>query len=149
MAEVGAGGVSAAAVTAMIAAANLAPALGTYTTLFSGMVDMSLTTDQALSIPQNVVFANYAALLIVATKASAPILLATGGIYTGVGKIGTIVVAATQVWTGLTSTVKVVKPTLTTAGQDLIVGNTLYFALTTPMATSATAFISVMGLPGN
>lgn len=143
------GGMSVDVMQAAVQALNLAPGLGTYTTLFQGTFDMSLTTDQAFTIPTNLVFATYVPLLVVATKASAPILLSTGGIYTGASKSGIAVVAASQIWTGLTGSTKAVKPTLSVAGQDLISGTTLYLSLTTPMGSPATAYISVMGLPGN
>ena len=142
------GGMSSQVMEQAMKSMNLAPFLGSYTTLFQGVFDMNTTADQPFSMPANVTFGRYVPLLVVATQASTPILLATGGIYTAPAKGGVALVAGTQVWTGLTGPAKVVKPPLTVAGQDLITGNQLYFSLGTPMGAPGNAYVSVMGLPG-
>lgn len=130
----------------LVSASPGAPNLGTYTTLFRLIgADMNSTTDQALVPAMN--FSKYIPILVLATNASTAILLSTGGIYTGASKGGTAIVAAAQAWTGLTSTTKVIYPSVAVAGQALFTGG-LFLSLTAAMGAPGTADIYVMGIAG-
>lgn len=122
-----------------------APLLGTVTTLWRlTTANMNSTADQAFTplFP----FTKFVITQIVVTNASGAISLAAGGIYTGASKSGTIIVAAAQTWAGLSSTTKVIYPTLTTAGQELITRTGLFLSLTTGMGSPATADFFFMGI---
>lgn len=128
------------------ASGTLAPRLGTYTTLFRLIgADMSSTADQAF-VPA-MQFSQFIPMTILATNASTPILLVTGGIYTSAAKGGTAVVSASQAWTALNSSTKVVYPAIATAGQAILTGS-LFLSLTTPMGAPGICDIYVMGVAG-
>lgn len=127
-----------------VAEVSPAPVSGTYVTLFRLVgADMNSTADQAFT--KMFEFSRFIPLQIIATNASTPILLSTGGIYTATAKGGIAVVAASQAWTGLTSTTKAVIPAISQAGLGLLTTN-LYLSLTTPMGSAATCDMSVMGV---
>lgn len=106
--------------------------------------NMNVTTDQVLM--QMFPFTKFIIDRIMVTNASGAIITAAGGFYSGAGKTGTTVVAAAQTWAGLTSSVKVVIPTLTVTGQELLTASSLFFALTTPMGSAGTVDIYCMGV---
>jgi hypothetical protein len=123
-----------------------APALGTYTTLFRLLgADLNTLADQPF-VPA-MKFSKYIIDGLLITNASTAILLAAGGLYTGPNKTGTIIVAATQTYTGLTTTSKVIRPSITTAGQDLLTAVPI-LSLTTAMGSPATVDCYLMGLAG-
>lgn len=120
--------------------------LGTYTTLFRLIgADMNSTGDQPFVKAFD--FNRYIPILVLATNASTAILLATGGIYTGSAKSGSAIVAASQAWTGLNTTTKVVYPAVAAGGQSLLTGN-LYLSLTTAMGSAGACDIYIMGVAG-
>lgn len=124
-----------------------APALGSITTLWRlPGANMNTTADQAFIAAFS--FTRFIITQIIATNASGAITVAAGGIYTGAGKTGVIVVAAAQSWAGLTSTTKAATPTLTTAGQELLTATSLYLSLTAGMGSPGTADFYIMGLAG-
>jgi hypothetical protein len=80
------------------------------------------------------------------SRPSVSLTTAAGGFYSGAGKTGTTVVAASQVYSGLSST------SLNTANSLLVLAggattlydiSTLYLSLTTPQGSAATADIHV------
>ncbi len=120
--------------------------LGSYTTLFRLInADMNSTADQLFVPAFN--FTQWSIRDIDVTGASVPITTAAGGIYTGAGKTGTALVAAGQSWIGLTSSVKLVNPTLAATIRDLRTGVPI-LSLTTPMGSAATASFYIMGIAG-
>lgn len=122
-------------------------ALGDNRTIFTLIgANMNTTADQAFS--KSFPFTTFILDTIIVTNASGAILLAAGGIYTAPAKGGTAIVAAAQVYTGLTSTTKVINPTIASAGTDLRSDSTLYLSLTTAMGSAATADIYVVGIAG-
>lgn len=70
---------------------------------------------------------------------------AAGGFYTGAGKTGSTIVAATQVYTGLTDALTADDLTLAAPNLILPAGTPLYFSLTTPQGAAATADIGIYG----
>lgn len=102
------------------------------------------TADQAIPM----LYAKYIVRKITVTNASTNLTLAAGGIYTATSKGGTALVAATQVYTTLSSATKYLDLTLgallTTDTQALA---NLYFSLTTAQGATATADIYIIGDP--
>ena len=82
---------------------------------------------------------------VMVTKPSTSLTTAAGGVYTATAKGGTAVVAAGQVYSGLTTTTDVVSATI--AATPTISNNTLYLSLTTPQGAAATADVFVFGRP--
>lgn len=83
---------------------------------------------------------------ITVTNASTSLTTAVGGIYGQANKAGSAVVANTQVYSALTTAIKYVDLTLTAGvGSNIASNRTLYFSLTTPQGSAATADIYVFG----
>jgi hypothetical protein len=83
---------------------------------------------------------------IVVTNTSVPgMSTAAGGIYTGPGKTGTQIVAAAQVYTGLTNALTALELTLNAPTLVLPALQNLYFALTTAQGAPATGDIFLLG----
>ena len=107
--------------------------------------DLNSTADQ-IFIPA-FTFTTFIIREILVTQASGAISLATGGIYTAASKGGTAIVSAAQSWSGLTSSVKTVTPTLGGTATDLRTGS-LYLSLTAAMGSAGTANFFIMGVAG-
>lgn len=107
--------------------------------------NMNSTADQAIAIRASV--SAYQITGIVATNCSGSVTLAAGGVYPAASKGGTPVVAATQVYSALTSST--VQLGLTVAATPLVtryIVQTLYFSLTTAHGSAMTCDIYVVGL---
>lgn len=100
------------------------------------------TSDQALPVP----FGKYVIHNVVVTNASTSLTLAVGGIYTDASKGGIAVVAAIQVFSGLTGSAKFIDLTLTSGVTgDTVTASTLYLSLTTAQGSAATADLYLFG----
>jgi hypothetical protein len=71
--------------------------------------------------------------------------VSAGGFYTGAAKTGTIIVANTQVYTGLTNAATALDLTLNSPNAVLPAATPLYFSLTTGHGSAAKADIYVYG----
>lgn len=121
-----------------------APMLGTYTTLFRLVgADMNTTADQRLIKP--LAFSRSIIEKIVITNASGPLTGAIGGFYTGAAKTGTVLVLATQAYSAMNTTTKVLNPSLTAAATEFRADSDVFFSLTTPLGSAGTADIYFMG----
>lgn|GEM_PF-2310304 len=98
--------------------------------------NLALTSDQV--IPINHLTYGYDLVRIVATNVVGTPVAAQGGIYTAASKGGTAIVAATQLFTGLTSGTVILDLTLAVTNQIRSEDN-LYLSLTTPNGTACTA----------
>lgn len=115
--------------------------LNTNKVLFSLVgANMNVVTDQALTAAFT--FASYVIDRIIVSNASTSLTLAAGGIYTAASKGGTAIVAAAQLYSGLTTSAKTLP--LTIANTDLQTA-ALIFSLTVAQGGAATADIRVMG----
>jgi hypothetical protein len=104
--------------------------------------DFNITTDQ--NIPMTAL--RYIIRRIVVDNASVSLTLAAGGIYTGAGKTGTIIVPAAQLYGALTAAAKFLDLTLTAIiGTDVRTEGTLFFSLTTAQGAAALADIRIFG----
>lgn len=102
--------------------------------------NMNSTADQTFSL--NTGISKYQPDVIQCTNASTSMTLAAGGIYPSASKGGTAVVAASQVYTALTSSTKVLN--LTIAVTDIQTG-ALILSLTTGHGSAATADLYIWG----
>jgi hypothetical protein len=108
-------------------------------------VNFNITTDQPITmfVPQT---RKFRVTKITARNTSvAGMSTAAGGIYPAVAKGGTALVAAGQVYTGLTNASTALDLTLATANAIQAAAVQLYFALTTGQGAAATADIDVFG----
>lgn len=104
--------------------------------------NMNTTADQAITIGA----AKYVIRKIVVTNASVSLTTAAGGLYTAASKGGTAIVAAVQLYSGLTGSAKFIDLTLgALLGTDALTSATLYLALTTGQGSAATADIFIIG----
>lgn len=104
--------------------------------------NMNSTADQALYFDTNA----FVIRRITVLGASAALLLAAGGIYTGKNKTGNILVPAAQLYTGLISPGSFVDLTLNGNALNRVQAQqVLYFSLTTPEGSPKTADILVYG----
>jgi hypothetical protein len=104
--------------------------------------DFNTTADQNIPIAA----LRYIIRRIVVENASVSLTLAAGGIYTGAGKTGTIIVPATQLYAVLTVAAKYLDLTLTAIiGTDVRTEGTLFFSLTTAQGSTALADIRIFG----
>lgn len=101
--------------------------------------NMNSVADQAIAIGAS----SYVIEKIIVTNGSASLTLAAGGVYTATSKGGTAVVAAGQLYSALTTAVKVLN--LTLANTDLRSEAVLYLALTVAQGTAATADVYIVG----
>ena len=102
--------------------------------------DFNSTADQVIVIKTS----KYIVRRITATNASMPLTLATGGIYTGASKTGTVVVAAAQPYTGLTTGSKYLDLVLSNV-TDILTSASMLLSLTVPQGVLATADVYVYG----
>ncbi len=120
---------------------------GIYTTLFRLIgANANTTADQQLValFP----FSSYLIDRFIITNASISLTNAAGGIYTGTAKSGSVMVAASQRYSALTTPQNILFPILGKAGQNTISAPNLYLALTTPQGAPATVDIFAMGVAG-
>lgn len=115
--------------------------------------DFNSIVDQPLQIPKHVTAFQITGILI--TNASLSLTTAVGGFYPTTVKGGTPIVAATQVYSSLTTAAKLLAATLaaatsttrySSANVDVISGFlTIYLSLTTAQGLAATADIYLLG----
>jgi hypothetical protein len=106
--------------------------------------DMNSAADQAITIASGVT--KYIIRRIVVTNASISLTTAVGGIYGNLGKTAPVIVAAAQVYSGLTTSAKFIDLTLEAiVGTDILTMTTIYLSLTTPQGAAATASVFVFG----
>ena len=103
--------------------------------------NMNSTSDQTITLHPG----QWKIEQIMVTKPSISLTTAAGGVYTATAKGGTAVVAAGQVYSGLTTTTDVVSATM--AATPTVSNNTLYLSLTTAQGAAATADVFVFGRP--
>ncbi len=118
--------------------------LGEGSTLLGALkgANMNVTTDQAIAIP----WAKYIVRRITFVNPSTSLTLAAGGVYTAASKGGTAIVAAAQVYSGLTGATKFIDATLAALlGTDALTVATLYLSLTTAQGGAATADCYIFG----
>lgn len=121
-----------------------APIIGTYTRLFQLLgANMASTADQQFELV--IPLLDYVPVMVMAMRASGAITSAVGGIYLGPNKTGIAMVAASQGWSGLNSTTKVLYPVIAAAGQA-IHETPPYLSLTTPMGSPGTCDIYILGV---
>lgn len=107
------------------------------------------TNDQPFVIPAAITV--FCITRIIVTNASLNLTTAVGGFYTGASKTGTIIVAAAQTYTSLTSSSKLMNPTLASGGSGTrfsaanVTANTIYLSLTTGQGAAATADVYLCG----
>ena len=105
--------------------------------------NFNVTTDQAIPLNNSIRF-RINAISVLNTTING-MNTAVGGLYTGASKGGTAIVANTQVYTGLTNAATELALTLAVPTLVQAPASLLYFALTTPQGTAATADIYVYG----
>lgn len=104
--------------------------------------NMNTTADQAITMPAG----KWIVRKIVVTNASVSLTTAVGGFYTAAAKGGVAIVAATQIYSALTTNTKFTDLTLTaTMATDILTNTTTYFSLTTAQGVAATADIFIIG----
>lgn len=142
MAEIGgAPGVSQAQLDA--AMASRAPAYGSSTTLFTLTANMNTTADQPFVAAFPI--GAYVIDRIVIGQASINLTNAIGGLYTGAGKTGDVIVGAGQVYQGLTAPTDQINPYIMMGGQKILSAPPI-MSLTAAQGVAATANIFVMGV---
>lgn len=100
------------------------------------------TADQAIAMAAS----KYIIRGIVITNASTSLTTAAGGFYSNAGKAGTIIVAAAQVYSALTTSAKFEDATLEAVmGTDVLTASSIFLSLTTPQGGAATADVFVFG----
>jgi hypothetical protein len=102
--------------------------------------DFNTTADQAIPIGAGL----YVPRRIIVTNPSTSLTLAAGGIYTGAGKTGTIVVPAAQVYSALTGATKFLDLTLNSL-TDVLSASQLLLSLTVAQGAAATGDVYLFG----
>lgn len=111
--------------------------------LVCAVVDMNTTADQPLNFSG---YSNVIVRRVTVTSATISLTTATGGIYTAASKGGVQLVPSTQVYSALTTSTKFVDLTLQNAALNTVLnGQTVFFSLTTPQGSAATARVCVYG----
>jgi hypothetical protein len=109
--------------------------------------NFNVTTDQQILITASGSW-RFRIKAITAENTSVPgMSTAAGGIYPAAGKSGTAIVAAGQVYTGMTNADTALDLTLAVPNQiyEPAVANTVFFSLTTPQGAAATADLYAWG----
>lgn len=131
-----------APVTTAALAATFAPLLGTETILFRiRNANMNITTDQIMT--KIGTFTNYIPRYFLAYNASISLTTAAGGIYTAAAKGGTAMVAAGQVYSGLTNASQVLQLTLANSDQRAQIP---ILSLTTAQGAASTMDLILVGI---
>lgn len=108
--------------------------------------NMNSTADQQITIFSAP--AKYIIRRIVVTNASVSLTTAVGGVFPQVSKGGTAIVAAGQVYSGLTGVAKFIDLTIAssyTSGGDTLTATNVFLSLATAQGTAATADVYVFG----
>ena len=100
--------------------------------------NFNITTDQQIAVT-----AGYRVTKMTVTNASVNMTTAAGGLYSAASKGGTAIVAATQVYTALTSPSVIL---LCTTAAEVAGLTSVYFSLTTAQGVAATADIRIYGV---
>jgi hypothetical protein len=109
---------------------------------FQRGLNMNITTDQAIVVSAT----TYILRRIIATNASLSLTLAVGGVYTAISKGGTVLVAATQIYSALTGVAPALDLTLAAGALGTTLGVTpIYLSLTTAQGAAATADFYLYG----
>lgn len=104
--------------------------------------NMNSAADQPLTLGPT----KYVIRRVVVTNASVSLTTAVGGIYTGAGKTGMVLVSAIQSYAALTAPTKFVEPSLqAVALANSFTSGTLFLSLTTPQGVAATADFYLFG----
>ncbi len=107
--------------------------------------NMNVTTDQ--SIPISATVTSWAPTSIWVTNCSASMTLAAGGFYPATSKGGTALVAATQLYSGATTSAFVVNATMAAGiATTRYTISTVYFSLTTAQGSASTCDLYVIGV---
>jgi hypothetical protein len=114
----------------------------------SANLDMNVTTDQALTVTLPSGYTKYKVLQILVYEASTSLTTAAGGIYTAAAKGGVQVVPSSQAYSAITATTAdtlagAVSLSQTNSNGMWLTDTTLFFSLTTPQGSAATAKIVV------
>lgn len=114
-------------------------------TLFSA--DMNSTADQPFVFPfgNTRKFGLGGNAVVIASNPSVSLTTAVGGIYPAISKGGTALVAATQVYSGLTAVGTKVNLTTGTTSNGTVFNAPLYLSLTTPQGTAALCDLYIFG----
>lgn len=107
--------------------------------------NMNSTADQAFT--KATTFTNFLITEIRVVNVSTSLTLAAGGIYDTASKGGTALVAAGQVYSGLTGATLGLSLTLAAYALGLRAGASLFLALTAAQGGAATADLYVFGVP--
>lgn len=107
--------------------------------------NMNSTADQAFT--KATTFTNYLISEIRAVNVSTSLTLAAGGVYDTASKGGTALVAAGQVYSGLTGSTLGLSLTLAAYALGLRAGANLFLSLTVAQGGAATADLYVFGTP--
>lgn len=114
--------------------------------LFKGIgANFNTTGDNVLI--QQFKCASYRIVGAFAGKPSTDLTGAVGGIYTAASKGGAVIVANTQVYSGLTSAALGIDLVVEDTGKRILTGSSLYFSLTTARGVAATGDVYVYGFP--
>lgn len=115
--------------------------------------NFSITTDQPIVIPQNIVAFQITAIVI--TNAPVSLTTAVGGFYPQSGKAGTPIVSSAQAYSALSTQASLMQATLAAFGSGTRFSSAnlgtvagllaVWFSLTTPQAVNATADIYIIG----
>lgn len=125
------------------AMASRAPAYGSSTTLFTLTANMNTTADQPFVAAFPI--GSYVIDRIVIGQASISLTNATGGLYTGAGKTGDVIVNAGQAYQGLAVPTDQINPYIMMGGQKILSAPPI-MSLTAAQGVAATANIFVMGV---
>lgn len=105
---------------------------------------MSVTTDQACTVPASIV--RYAIIAIWFNNCSGTVGLSAGGFYTATSKGGTNLVLSAQTYAGLTASTVILNPTIISAILTTqLTATPLYFSLTTA-GNAVTCDVSIQGI---
>lgn len=108
--------------------------------------NMNSTADQQITIFSAP--AKYIIRRIVVTNASVSLSTAAGGVFPQASKGGTAIVAAGQVYSGLSGSAKFIDLTITssyTSSGDVLTATNIFLSLATAQGTAATADVYVFG----
>lgn len=107
--------------------------------------NMNITTDQPMLSKFDLTMLKYGVSKILVTNASTSLTTAAGGIYSAAAKGGVAIVAAAQVYTGLTVAASLLNLTIATAGGNQVFSVAPVLSLTTPQGGEATADLYLIG----
>jgi hypothetical protein len=110
------------------------------------------TADQSIAINLPTGYTRYRILNIIVSNPSVSLTTAAGGFYTAAAKGGTAIVAAGQTYSALTNNTastsgSLMAATIVNSATAFFTANPIYFSLTTPQGSAATADISIVIQP--